>query len=227
MQDSTFDKLRSLANGINAESIDQLLQTKAGDMSEEERERREREYLRSQLEPKYVIVKKYGRYKFRAAYTDMHRALLDQDEIYNHQCDGGGFWGVDGENKRVTLYDSSSDFGRPKHIEDAIRQDGYRLLEILGRICDKSGEEHDLTGYEITYIDAIGHRHTVEPLTENELAELEERLKREEESLPPARTVIRVGDVSRHKHACYQQPKDYAKKKKSKRRQQKSSRKRH
>ena len=157
-----YDKLRELADNVNAESIDQLLENRVGD-DEEEQERREREYYRSLLEPKYVVVKNGGRYEFRARYTDYHRSMLSYDEIRTGRCDGGGFWGVDGETKRVTLYDSSSDFGRPKNIEAAIRQDGAHLLEMLGRECDKSGEVIDLSDYTITYVDAIGHRHVVEP----------------------------------------------------------------
>ncbi len=162
MQDPMYDKLRELADNVNAESIDQLIENMVGD-DEEEQERREREYRRSLLEPKYVVVKNGGRYEFRARYTDYHRSMLSYDEIRTGRCDGGGFWGVDGETKRVTLYDSSSDFGRPKNIEAAIRQDGAHLLELLGRECDKSGEVIDLSDYTITYMDAIGHRHIVEP----------------------------------------------------------------
>jgi hypothetical protein len=229
MQDHHFDELREALGAQKGEGFEEKLQNqlgdKAGDMDDDEIERREREYYRSLLEPKYVIVKDHGRYRFRARYTDMHRSILSQKEIMNHVCDGGGYWGVDGENKRVTLYDSSSDFGRPKHIEQAIRQDGLHLLEILGKVCDKSGEEHDLSDYDITYIDAIGNRHMVNPMTEDELAELEERAKRDERDTPETRTVIHVGDICYHKHACNQQPKDYAKKKKAKRRQQKQGRK--
>ena len=162
MQDPMYDRLREMADGMNAESIDQLIENMVGD-DEEEQERREREYRRSLLEPKYVVVKNGGRYEFRARYTDYHRSMLSYDEIRTGRCDGGGFWGVDGETKRVTLYDSSSDFGRPKNIEAAIRQDGAHLLELLGRECDKSGEVIDLSDYTITYMDAIGHRHIVEP----------------------------------------------------------------
>ena len=162
MQDPMYDRLREMADGMNAESIDQLIENMVGD-DEEEQERREREYRRSLLEPKYVVVKNGGRYGFRARYTDYHRSMLSYDEIRTGRCDGGGFWGVDGETKRVTLYDSSSDFGRPKNIEAAIRQDGAHLLELLGRECDKSGDVIDLSDYTITYMDAIGHRHIVEP----------------------------------------------------------------
>lgn len=223
MQDQTFNELREALGAQKGEGFEEKLQNllhqKAEDPDWEDEERLREEY-RQKLEPKYVIVNCHGRYKFRADYVEMHRDLLYEDEIRNKECDGGGFWGVDGENHRVTLYDSSSDFGRPKHIEQAIRQDGLRLLEILGRVCDKSGEKHDLSDYDITYMDAIGHRHVVEP--ESDLIEMpadeqeaEERLKR----------YYNIANICHHKHACNQQPKDYAKKKKAKRRQQKQGRK--
>ena len=225
MQDQTFNELREALGAQQGEGFEEKLQNllhqKAEDPDWEDEERLREEY-RQKLEPKYVIVKYRGRYRFRADYVGMHRDLLGEDEIRNRECDGGGFWGVDGESRRVTLYDSSSDFGRPKHIEQAIRQDGLRLLEILGRVCDKSGQRHDLSGYDITYIDAIGNRHVVEP--ESSLIEVpadeqeaEERLKR----------YYSVADICHHKHACSQPPKDYAKKRKAKRRQQKQSRRRH
>ena len=210
-----------MADGMNAESIDQLLQTKVGDdLSDDEIERREREYLRSMLEPKYVIVKHGGRYEFRARYVDYHRTLLSYDEIRMGMCDGGGFWGVDGEQKRVTLYDSSSDFGRPKNIEAAIRQDGAHLLEMLGKVCDKTGEEHDLSDYTIAYDDAIGHRHIVQPPynQQPDIMETSQVLHNY------ADAGISASFSINKKKTPKQQPKDAWKKKKAKRRQQKQSR---
>jgi len=154
-------------------------------------------------------------------FIEKHRDLLDRDEIYNHLCDGGGFWGVDGENRRVTLYDSSSDFGRPKHIEEAIRNDGERLLKLLGEVGDKEGNKFDLTGYDVTYMDAIGHRHVVKPWTTEEREELLMKEYREE----IAKQETMWAGENPHKHrGGRQQPKDYAKKKKAKRRQQNQSR---
>ena len=216
-----YDRLREMADGMNAESIDQLLQTKVGDnLSDDEIERREREYLRSMLEPKYVIVKHGGRYEFRARYVDYHRTLLSYDEIRMGMCDGGGFWGVDGEQKRVTLYDSSSDFGRPKNIEVAIRQDGAHLLEMLGKVCDKTGDEHDLSDYTIAYDDAIGHRHVVQPPynQQPDIMETSQVLHNY------ADYGIRASFSINKKKTPKQQPKDAWKKKKAKRRQQKQSR---
>ena len=216
-----YDRLREMADGMNAESIDQLLQTKVGDdLSDDDIERREREYYRSMLEPKYVIVKHGGRYEFRARYVDYHRTLLSYDEIRMGMCDGGGFWGVDGEQKRVTLYDSSSDFGRPKNIEAAIRQDGVHLLEMLGKVCDKTGEEHDLSDYTIAYDDAIGHRHVVQPPynQQPDIMETSQVLHNY------ADAGISASFSINKKKTPKQQPKDAWKKKKAKRRQQKQSR---
>ena len=221
MQDPMYDRLREMADGMNAESIDQLLQTKVGDdLSDDDIERREREYYRSMLEPKYVIVKHGGRYEFRARYVDYHRTLLSYDEIRMGMCDGGGFWGVDGEQKRVTLYDSSSDFGRPKNIEAAIRQDGVHLLEMLGKVCDKTGEEHDLSDYTIAYDDAIGHRHVVQPPynQQPDIMETSQVLHNY------ADAGISASFSINKKKTPKQQPKDAWKKKKAKRRQQKQSR---
>lgn len=221
MQDPMYDRLREMADGMNAESIDQLLQTKVGDdLSEDEIERREREYYRSMLEPKYVIVKHGGRYEFRARYVDYHRTLLSYDEIRMGMCDGGGFWGVDGEQKRVTLYDSSSDFGRPKNIEAAIRQDGAHLLEMLGKVCDKTGEEHDLSDYTIAYDDAIGHRHVIQPPynQQPDIMEMSQVFHNYADAGIRASFCINTNKTPK------QQPKDAWKKKKAKRRQQKQSR---
>ncbi len=191
----------------------------------------DQEYLKKikhELEPKYVIVKNGYRYEFRARYTDMHRSMLSSDEIRHWACDGGGFWGVDGEKKLVTLYDSSSDFGRPKHIEEAIKQNGWHLLEILGKECDPSGEVHDLSDYTISYIDAAHVRHNVKPpydkagepgsdIRENAEGEYLERMKqqslREYESYRPSSNYTPPSTINK-------------KKRKAKKRQQRQARKR-
>ena len=230
MQDKHFDELREALGAQQGEGFEEklknMLNNKVGDMDDDEIERREREYYRSLLEPKYVIVKHHGSYCFRADYVKMHRDLLDRDEIYNHLCDGGGFWGVDGENHRVTLYDSSSDFGRPKHIEEAIKNDGEHLLKLLGEVGDKEGNKFDLTGYDVTYMDAIGHRHVVKPWTAEEREELRKRNEEMMQEEEAKQSTIWAGE-NPHKHrGGRHEPKDYAKKKKAKRRQQKQSRKR-
>lgn len=230
MQDRTFDELREAFGAQQGEGFEEklknMLNQKVDDPDWAD-EAKMREEYRQKLEPKYVIVKNRSSYCFRARYTDMHRSLLSQDEIYNQRCDGGGFWGVDGENHRVTLYDSSSDFGRPKHIEEAIRNDGERLLKILGEVGDKDGNKYDLTGYDITYIDAIGHRHVVKPWTAEERQEHEERMKREADlNARPISSYGKFGATYNHKHYNYQEPKNAAKKKKAKRRQQKQARRR-
>lgn len=117
MQDRRYDELRQML-GANAEKgIDERFKELIQNDSDELEELMEREHLRQNLEPKYVIVRHGALFEFRARYVDMHRTLLSSDEILHGRCDGGGFWGVDGEKRMVTLYDSSSDFGFPKHIE--------------------------------------------------------------------------------------------------------------
>ena len=167
MQDHRYNELRQML-GANAEKgiderIKELMQNPTEPRWEDLEEEVGREHLREDLQPKYVIVDHGDRYEFRASYVDMHRSLLSSDEIRHGLCDGGGFWGVNGEKQWVTLYDSSSDFGYPKHLHEAIRQDGSRLLEILGRVCDKSGQQHDLSGYTITFMDRQHERHIVKP----------------------------------------------------------------
>ena len=226
MQDKTFDELREALGAQQGEGFEEKLhrllnqKTKGPDWADEEKMCEE---YRQKLEPKYVIVKHRGSYCFRAGYTDTHRSLLSEHEIYDHLCDGGGFWGVDGENRRVTLYDSSSDFGRPKHIEEAIRNDGERLLKLLGEIGDKEGNKFDLTGYDVTYMDAIGHGHVVKPWTVEEREEIVRNAAMAEQKAKC--DALYYSSDEKHKHiGGRQKPKDYAKKKKSKRRQQNRAR---
>lgn len=229
MQDRNYDMLQQMLSAHNGEGLEEKLKGLMNDPTHRENPnwQDEEEFYRRELEPKYVIIKHRGSYCFRAAYTDMHRSLLDKDEIMTGVCDGGGFWGVDGENHRVTLYDSSSDFGRPKHIEEAIRNDGERLLKLLGEIGDKQGNKFDLTDYDVTYIDAIGHRHIVKPLTTEEREELLKRREAEMAGEQAKDPTIWASGENPHKHiGGRQDPKDYAKKKKAKRRQQKQARRR-
>lgn len=174
-----YDRLRDVLGANAEEGIDERFQKLIENPYEDDELQNlmEREHLHEQLEPKYVIVKNGPLYEFRARYVDMHRTLLSEREIRDRLCDGGGFWGVDGDMRLVTLYDSSSDFGFPKHIEEAIRQDGHHLLEILGKVCDKSGEQHDLTGYKISYMYRDG-RHYVEYLSAEEVEKLRQVAER-------------------------------------------------
>ena len=227
MQDRNYDMLQQMLSAHKGEGLEEKLKGLMNDPThrEDPNWQDEKEFYRRELEPKYVIIKHRGSYCFRAAYTDMHRSLLGKDEIMTGACDGGGFWGVDGENHRVTLYDSSSDFGRPKHIEEAIRNDGERLLKLLGEIGDKHGNKFDLTGYDVTYIDAIGHRHIVKPLTAEEREELRKRREAEMAGEQVKNPTMWASGKNPHKHyGGRQDPKDYAKKKKAKRRQQKQAR---
>lgn len=232
MQDPMYDRLRDVLGANAEEGIDERFQRLVRKINPYEDDEL-REYLREKLEPKYVIVKNGPLYEFRAKYTDMHRSLLSPHEILAGLCDGGGFWGVDGEKQLVTLYDSSDDFGFPKHIEEAIRQDGYHLLEILGRVCNKDGGLVDLTGYEISYMDRQHERHYVDYLS----AEQVEKLRYEAERLSDIganaspQMVGKMARLSREdyerfgRHTNYTPPSNIDKKKrKRKAKQQKQSR---
>lgn len=234
MQDPMYDRLRDVLGANAEEGIDERFKKLVGNPTEPDfEELMEREHLREKLEPKYVIVKNGPMYEFRARYVDMHRTLLSQREIRDRLCDGGGFWGVDGEKRLVTLYDSSSDFGFPKHIEEAIRQDGHHLLEILGKVCDKSGEEHDLTGYKISYMYRDG-RHYVDYLSAEEAEKLRQVAERNADIGANAspETVGAIGRLSREDYERFGRCTNYTppssidkKKRKAKAKQQKQSRK--
>lgn len=70
--------------------------------------------------------------KLKAGYVLFHKDLIDVIKSYsgfseNHDVRpiGGGFWTVkDGE---IKLYGDSSDFGRPKRLEEALKVDGDHL----------------------------------------------------------------------------------------------------
>lgn len=235
MQDPMYDRLLDVLGANAEEGIDERFKKLVENPYEDDEleELMEREHLREKLEPKYVIVKNGPLYEFRARYVDMHRTLLSQREIRNRLCDGGGFWGVDGEKRLVTLYDSSSDFGFPKHIEEAIRQDGHHLLEILGKVCDKSGEQHDLTGYKISYMYRDG-RHYVEYLSAEEVEKLRQVAERNADIGANAspEMVGAIGRLSREDYERFGRCTNYTppspvnkKKRKAKAKQQKQSRK--
>lgn len=238
MQDQRYNELQQML-GANAEKgiderIKELMQNPMDPRWDDLEEEMARKPLRKDLEPKYVIVDHGGRYEFRARYVDMHRTLLSSDEIRHGRCDGGGFWGVDGEKRMVTLYDSSSDFGFPKHIEEAIHMDGWHLLEILGSVCDKSGEHHDLTGYQITYMDRQHERHFVDYLSREQFEALQHEAEQRADIGANAspEMVGKIGRLTREdyerfgRHTNYTPPSPVNKKKrKAKAKAQKQSRK--
>lgn len=100
--------------GANAEKgIDERIKELMRNDSDELVELMEREHLREELEPKYVIVRHGSLFEFRASYVDMHRTLLSSDEIRHGRCDVGGFWGVDALS---ALFDVIA----LKHVKDEI-----------------------------------------------------------------------------------------------------------
>ena len=236
MQDRNYDMLQQMLSAHKGDGLEEKLKGLMNDPTHRENTnwQDEEEFYRRELEPKYVTINHRGSYCYRAAYTGMHRSLLDKDEIMTGACDGGGFWGVDGEKRMVTLYDSSSDFGFPKHIEEAIYMDGWHLLEILGRVCDKSGAHHDLTGYQITYMDRQHERHFVDYLSREQFEALQSEVGRRVDIGANAspEMVGKIGRLSREdyerfgRHTNYTPPSPVNKKKrKAKAKAQKQSRK--
>lgn len=238
MQDQRYDELQQML-GANAEKgiderIKELMQNQTDPRWDDLEEEMACKPLRKELQPKYVIVDHGGHYEFRASYVDMHRTLLSFDEIRHGQCDGGGFWGVNGEKRMVTLYDSSSDFGFPKHIEEAIYMDGWHMLEILGHVCDKSGEHHDLTDYQITYMDRQHERHFVDYLSREQFEALQSEAGRRADIGANAspEMVGKIGRLSREDYERFGRHTNYTpsspvnkKKRKAKAKAQKQSRK--
>ena len=103
-------------------------------------------------ERKFIIVKdKFGKNtKIRIGWPIYHRDLLDKsDENEGIDCYGGGRWNLDYDNKTITLYGSSDDFGKPnkKDIETAIKNlddHAYWQLEwMMERIFDKEFPDRD------------------------------------------------------------------------------------
>jgi len=101
---------------------------------------------------KFIIVKDWSgkNIEIRIGYPIYHRDLLNKsDEKNNIDCYGGGYWDLDYENKTITLYGSSDDFGKPnkKDIEAAIKNlndHAYWQLEwTMERVFDKEFPDRD------------------------------------------------------------------------------------
>ena len=103
-------------------------------------------------ERKFIIVNdKFGKNtEIRIGWPIYHRDLLDKsDEKEGKDCYGGGRWNLDYENKTITLYGSSDDFGKPnkKDIEIAIKNmDDHKWWQLewtMERIFDKEFPDRD------------------------------------------------------------------------------------
>lgn len=103
-------------------------------------------------ERKFIIVKDWSEknVEIRIGYPIFHRDLLNKSDIKDRIiCCGGGRWNLDYDNKTITLYGSSDDFGKPnkKDIETAIKNlddHAYWQLEwMIERIFDKEFPDRD------------------------------------------------------------------------------------
>ena len=103
---------------------------------------------------KFIIVKNWSgkNIEIRIGYPFFHRDLLNKsDEKNNIDCYGGGKWDIDFENKTITLYGSSDDFGKPnkKDIEVAIKNfDWWHFSHLIEIIYNKEIEDDELSTYK-------------------------------------------------------------------------------
>ena len=81
-------------------------------------------------ERKYIIgLDNHNRLIMKAGYVLWHRDLIDVtksafgfSESHDIRPIGGGFWKIEADE--IYLYGESSDFGRPKRLEEALKVDG-------------------------------------------------------------------------------------------------------
>ena len=81
---------------------------------------------------KFIIVKDWDEhYDIRFGYVLYHKDLMYESDKKDHiECIGGGKWEFDYDNKTITLYGSSDDFGRPqkKDIQKALNGMNKKLV---------------------------------------------------------------------------------------------------
>ena len=106
---------------------------------------------------KFIIVKDWNgkNIEIRIGYPIYHRDLLNKsDEKNNIDCYGGGKWDIDFENKTISLYGESDDFGKPnkKDIEIAIKNldniDWWRMSHIIKQSYEVDIDEDELSTYK-------------------------------------------------------------------------------
>ena len=98
---------------------------------------------------KFVIIKdSENNCTIRFGYPFYHNDLISKDEL-NKYWIRGGFWELDYENKTITLYGSSADFGRPnkKDVENGIKNlnddDYFELKWLIERIFNEEFPNRD------------------------------------------------------------------------------------
>jgi len=106
---------------------------------------------------KFIIVKDWNdkNIEIRIGFPIFHRDLLNKsDEKNNIDCYGGGRWDVNFENKTITLYGVSDDFGKPnkKDIEIAIKNmnihDWWVISHAIEASYNKDIDENELSTYK-------------------------------------------------------------------------------
>ena len=109
---------------------------------------------------KFIILKDWSgkNVKIRIGYPIYHRDLFEKsDEKAGYDVYGGGRWDLDYDNKTITLYGQSDDFGKPdkKDVEKALKNindhDWFMLEWQCERIFKKelpNADFSDLKNYK-------------------------------------------------------------------------------
>ena len=169
---------------------------------------------------KYILVDNCGHYSINFGYVEYHRYLASTEDLANGRVKGGGMFRIDHEEKKVTLYGSSDDFGYPDNIGEALsvcyKDVKYELSEFFKRHIE---QEVNLDEYQITYFDKNGEEH----IAEDKSIEVN--------TLPPYIMHNRPSymdylPMRKGKNSKNQVAKDLYKKKKKKRKEQKLARRR-
>jgi hypothetical protein len=114
-------------------------------------------------ERKFIVgLDSQDRLKLKAGYVLFHRDLIDVVKNFSENHDvspiGGGFWTIkDGE---IHLYGSSSDFGRPRRLEEALKTDGdhFRQQITMAERRIQGDDDLDCCEMPVVYTNELGEK---------------------------------------------------------------------
>ena len=104
---------------------------------------------------KYIVYKENNELKIHFGYVEFHKDLLPHKPL-NYQgywreseCLGGGMFSLDFDNKIVTLYGDSSDFGKvdSKILYEVLNSEKYKIYNDLWYACHfarRDDEKYDI-----------------------------------------------------------------------------------
>lgn len=117
-------------------------------------------------ERKYIVgLDQSDRLILRAGYVIYHKDLINItksssgfSENYDVIPLGGGFWKV--ESDEIWLYGSSSDFGKPQGLEEALKVDGNHFRQQITEAerWIQSDDSINCLEFPIVYVNEIGEK---------------------------------------------------------------------